>query len=156
MIRLYGVIIFLCLAQSLCMTLLAEPIIRILYGAAYLPSVNMLRLVVWFTTFSYIGAVRNIWILAEGKQKYLWMINLSGATLNILLNTLMIPYWGAMGAALASLLTQFFTNVITGIIIRPISYNNYLMLKSLNPMVLWRLATSVMKKTPTDTTQDEK
>ena len=47
LVRLYSVIIFLSLAQSVFMTLLAKPIIQILYGSAYLDSVNLLRLVVW-------------------------------------------------------------------------------------------------------------
>ena len=151
LVRLYSAIIFLSLAQSVFMTLLAEPIIKILYGSAYLSSVSLLRLVVWFTTFSYMGSVRNIWILSEGKQKYLWLVNLMGASLNILLNALTIPYWGAMGAAAASLVTQFFTNVITGIIIRPISYNNRLILRSLNPTVMWRLAKNTLKNSKGDT-----
>lgn len=155
LVRLYSAIIFLSLAQSVFMTLLAKPIIQILYGSAYLDSVNLLRLVVWFTTFSYMGSVRNIWILSEGKQKYLWMVNLMGASLNILLNAITIPYWGAMGAAFASLLTQFFTNVVTGMLIRPISYNNRLILRSLNPLVLWRLATSVLKKSPAKESSSE-
>ena len=45
------------------------------------------------------------------------------------------PVCGAMGAAIASLFTQFFTNVILGFIIRPIRKNNELMLRSLNPKI---------------------
>ena len=156
LVRLYSAIIFLSLAQSVFMTLLAGPIIKILYGSAYLNSVNLLRIVVWFTTFSYMGSVRNIWILAEGKQKYLWMVNLMGALLNVILNAITIPYWGAMGAATASLVTQFFTNVITGIIIRPISHNNRLVLRSLNPKHLRYVLRSVLRKTSNEADTSEK
>ena len=133
---LYGIIIYLSLAQSPVMTLLAEPIISLLYGAEYQPAVGALRIIVWYTTFSYMGAVRNIWILAESKQKYLWIINLSGASLNVLLNALMIPQWGILGAAAASLITQFVTNVVLGFIMRPIRRNNVIMLKGLNPLTV--------------------
>ena len=129
---LYCIIIYLSLAQSVAMVLLAKPIISVLYGEQYFPAVDALRLVVWYTTFSYMGSVRNIWILAEGKQKYLWIINLSGALTNVVLNALMIPRWGIMGAAAASLITQFFTNFVLGFILRPIKENNSLVLKSLD------------------------
>lgn len=129
---LYGLVIWLALAQSVAMTLFAKPMVWILYGDQYGPAVNALRVVVWYTTFSYIGAVRNIWMLAEGKQKYLWMINLSGAGANILLNALLIPVWGVMGAAVASLVTQFFTNVIVSEWIKPIRRNNLLILRGLD------------------------
>ena len=139
---LYMIVIYMSLAQSLIMTIFAPLIINIVYGKAYVASISVLRLIVWYTTFSYMGPVRNIWMLAEGKQKYIWQINLSGALLNVLLNTLLIPLWGSMGAALASMLTQFFTNVIIGFILEPIRHNNKLMLDGLNP----RLLLSVIRK----------
>lgn len=137
--KLYCLIIYLSLAQSLGITLLASPIIGILYGEAYAPAINPLRLVVWYTTFSYLGSVRNIWILAEGKQKYLWGINLMGALANVVLNWILIPTMGVMGAALASLVTQFFTNVIIGFILRPIRGSNRIMMQSLHPSVVGNL-----------------
>lgn len=133
---LYCVIIYLSLAQSVAMVALAKPIILILYGEQYVPAVDALRIVVWYTTFSYMGSVRNIWILAEGKQKCLWIINLSGASMNIVLNALMIPYWGIRGAAAASLITQFFTNFILGFMLKPIRQNNTMVLKGLSPFTV--------------------
>lgn len=131
--RLYSIIIYLSLLQSVFITLFAKLIIQILYGSAYAPAVDPLKLVVWYTTFSYLGSVRNVWILAENKQKYLWIINLSGALTNVVLNCVFIPIIGTMGAALASLITQIFTNVAIGFIIKPIQHNNTLMLRSLDP-----------------------
>lgn len=135
-IRLYSVIIYFALLQCVFITAFAKIIINILYGNDYASSVDALRLIVWYTTFSYIGSVRNIWILAEGKQKLLWILNLSGALLNVVLNYILIPVWGIMGASFASLITQFFTNVLMGFIIKPIRRNNALMGKGLNPKYL--------------------
>lgn len=136
---LYSIIIYFALFQSLGITLFSRWIIIILYGKDYMPAVSALRIVVWYTTFSYLGAVRNIWILAERKHQYLWIINLSGALANIVLNYILIPVWGVNGAAFASLVTQIFTNVIIGWIIRPIAESNHIMLKALNPKYFLRL-----------------
>lgn len=130
---LYSIIIYVSLLQSVVMTALAGIIIRILYGDAYLPAVGALQIVVWYTTFSYMGAVRNIWILANNLQNYLWKINLIGALANIVINAILIPVIGIYGAAIASLITQFFTNVVVGYIIKPIIPNNRIMVKGLNP-----------------------
>lgn len=146
MCRLYGIIIYLSLIQSLVITLFSDLIIKILYGAAYSASINALKLIVWYTTFSYLGSVRNIWILAENKQKYLWIINLSGALANVALNYILIPITGIMGAALASLVTQIFTNVIIGFIIRPIRYSNTLMLRALNPKEMTKAIKALIKR----------
>ena len=134
--RTYAIVIYMALAQSLVMTLFAKPIVWILYGNEYLDSALILSIVVWQTTFSYIGSLRNVWILAEEKQRYLWIINLSGALTNIVLNFALIPLWGIAGAAVASVITQIFTNFIIGFVIKPIRYNNVLMLKSLRPSIL--------------------
>lgn len=144
--RLYSIIIYMALAQSLAMTLFAKPIIWILYGTQYFASISVLSIIVWQATFSYIGSVRNIWILAEEKHSYLWIINLSGAITNVLLNLLLIPKWGVEGAAVASVVTQIFTNVIIGYIIKPIRENNTIMLKSFNPSVLLEMIEQIIKK----------
>lgn len=131
--ELYCIIIYLSIAQSIVFTLFAKPLVFILYGESYAPAVAVLRIFVWFLAFSFMGSVRNIWILAEEKQKYLWLINLTGALFNVLLNAITIPILGAAGAAAASLLTQIFTNFVLGFIIKPIRENNKLLLKGLNP-----------------------
>lgn len=144
--RLYSVIIYLSFAQSVAMTLLAPLIVNILYGVEYQNSVGILQVLVWYTTFSYMGSVRNIWILAEDKQRYLWIINLSGALTNVVLNAILIPLLGGVGAALASLITQVFTNVIIGFLIKPILHNNKLMLKGCNPLLLREMLRAILAK----------
>ncbi len=144
--QLYSVITFLSLSQSIVMTVLAKPLVLLLYGADYAQSASILAVAVWYVTFSHYGSVRNIWILAEGKQKYLTGINVVGALANVVLNFALIPIWGAIGAAVASLTTQFFTNVIIGFIFKPIRRNNYLMVKSLNPRILIELASTIIHR----------
>lgn len=130
--RLFSIITYLSLLQSILMTVLAPLIIRIIYGEQYLEAISALQIVVWYTTFSYLGSVRNIWILAEGKQKYLWQINLFGAIANVGLNAMMIPVMGVNGAAVASLVTQILTNVVTGYIFKPIKGVNASLVKGFN------------------------
>lgn len=149
-IQLYSIITCLSFLQSIAMTVLAKPLVLFLYGKDYVQTISILRVAVWYVTFSYYGSVRNIWILAENKQKYLLKINIWGALANVFLNWLLIPVMGVLGAAVASLITQFFTNVIIGFVIKPIKYNNYLMIKGLNPKVLTRtvkvVAIQLLKK----------
>lgn len=139
MSRLYSVVIYMGLAQSAVLTLLARPIIMILYGAEYAASIPILRTVTWYTAFSYMGTVRNIWILAEGKQRQLWKINLTGAVLNVVGNLVLIPMFGAVGAAIASVATQFFTNFVLCLIMKPIRPTAGLILKALNPKLILEL-----------------
>lgn len=138
LVKLYSVIIYSCLLTSLAVTIFSRIIVLVLYGNEYIASVSILRISVWYMTFSFLGVVRNIWILAENKQKYLWKINILGAVANVILNYLFIPTLGSNGAALASVITQMFTNIFVGYIIKPIKYNNHLMGRALNPKTLFR------------------
>lgn len=131
--RLYSITFYMALLQGAAFTLFAEVLVRVMYGKAYLAAVPVLRIIVWQVSFAYMGSVRNIWILAEGKQRLVWRLNLCGALLNVAVNLLLIPVWGACGAAAASLATQIFTNFILGFIMKPLRENNRLMLRGLNP-----------------------
>lgn len=130
---LYSVVIYISLAQCLAMTFFSDLIIAILYGEEFVPTAGVLRWVVWFTTFSYIGGIRSIWLQAEGKQRYLWIFNLAGAVLNVTLNWVLIPKLGMYGAAIASVVAQLLANVVLGSIIKNVRENNRLMFCGLNP-----------------------
>lgn len=145
MIQLYSIITCLSLAQSIVMTVLAKPIVFLLYGTEYSKTAGILAVAVWYNTFGHYGSVRNIWILAENKQKYLTAINVIGAAANVLLNLCLIPIFGAVGAAVASVITQFFTNVIIGFIFKPIRENNKLMIKGLNPKYMVEMVSTLVR-----------
>lgn len=131
--RTYSLLTFLSLAQAAVFTVFAKLIVLILFGENYLPAVPVLQIVVWQIGFSSMGSVRNMWILGEEKHSMLWIINLCGAVFNVVANLLLIPLWGACGAALASVATQIFTNVIMGFVLKPIRPNNQLLLRGMNP-----------------------
>lgn len=145
--ELYSVVIYFSLIVCLLITLFAPLIIKILYGQQYKQAVPVLSFLTWHTVLVYIGSVRNIWILAEGKQKYIWIINLGGAVTNILLNFLLIPIYGAMGAAIATFVTHFVNNVVTGLLIKPLWRNYTLLLRGFNPKNLKGVFNALKNKT---------
>ena len=145
-IQLYSIITYMSLAQSVVMTVFSKFIVHILYGDEYSKTAAILSIAVWYVTFSYYGSVRNVWILSEGKQKYLLGINVTGAMANVVLNFILVPILGAVGAAVASLVTQFFTNVIIGFIFKPIRRNNTLMMKGLNPKMMIEMLCGLIRR----------
>lgn len=130
---LYSVIIYLSILQCIFIVIFAKLIVDIIYGSEFSGAITILKILAWYTAFSYLGAVRNIWILAENKQNIIWRIDLSGAIANVFLNILLIPILGVNGAAIASLVTQIFTNVIMVFIIKDVRENIRFMVRSLSP-----------------------
>ena len=132
--QLYGAVLLLGGVGSLAVTLLAEPLVGIICGEAYLDAVPALRIVTWSTAFSYLGVARSIWAVPRGFQRWEKYLAAIGVLSNGVLNYLMIPVWGPAGAAAATVLTQFITNFLSGLLLRPLKENTRLILKGL---VFW-------------------
>ena len=129
--QLYAIIFYISVFVSLCFTVLAKPAISILYGEAYLPAVGPLRVITWYTAFSYLGVARNSWVVCKERQKYLVWIYLASAAINVLLNSLLIPSFGAVGAAWASLAAQICTTLVVPFFIPALRENSVLMLQAI-------------------------
>ena len=110
--QLYAIVIYVSILAAICFVVFAPLIIRVLYGDAYMLAVKPLRVITWYTIFSYLGVARNAWIVCENKQKYLKSMYFGAAIINVILNYFMIPRLGASGAALASLISQVCTSFI--------------------------------------------
>lgn len=126
--QLYAIVFYVSLFVSALICLVARPFVTIIYGETYLPAVAPLRIVVWYTAFSYLGVARNAWMVCENRQKYLKYLYVGAAVLNVALNLMLIPRWGASGAAAASLITQVATTTVLPALIKPLRPNCKLML----------------------------
>ena len=118
--QLYSLVFWICIAYCIFVTIFAKQVVYLLYGERYLESVKALSLIVWYTSFSYFGAVNNIYMVVENKIKWVQITTLFGAVINILLNLILIPILSIEGAALASLITQFFINFGLLYLIKPL------------------------------------
>ena len=110
--QLYGLVFWLCMAYCLLITVLARPLVLLLYGPDYAGAVPALSIVVWYTAFSYFGSINNLYLVSRGKTQWVAVLTLTGAILNVVLNALLIPILEIRGAALASLATQFAANFL--------------------------------------------
>ena len=130
-IQLYSIVFYSSVLVSTLITIFAHFGINLLYGDAYLSAVMPLRICTWYVAFSYLGVARDTWIVCEGKQKYLVRIYACSAITNVVLNYFLIQLWGASGAAMASLLTQFSTIFVFPLLIKDFRHNVYLMAKAI-------------------------
>lgn len=129
--QLYAIVFYISAFVSLCFCLFGGFAINLLYGKEFAPAVKPLRVVTWYTAFSYLGVARNAWLVCEGKQKYLKYIYFAAAICNVLLNIPMISAWGATGAAVASLITQILTSIVLPFFIKPLRSNSILMVEAI-------------------------
>ncbi len=128
---LYSIIFYLSIAVSVFFSVFAELIISILFGEQYAPAVGPLRIITWYTAFSYLGVAKNAWVVCNNKQKYLIYTYMAAAISNVILNLIFIPLWGASGAALASLIAQVITVIIAPLFIKDLRENTMLIIDAI-------------------------
>lgn len=124
--QLYATIFYMGSAVALMFTIFSPLIIKILYGQQYLPSIMPLRIISWYTSFSYLGVARSTWMICEGKQRYEKVLAGCGALSNLILNFVFIPAYGAVGAAITTLLTQVLTNFLIPLCFKETRQNSIL------------------------------
>lgn len=128
---LYFIVFYISIIVSIIFTIFGKLIIQILFGEAYLPTVTPLRIITWYTAFSYLGVARNAWVVCKDKQRYLKYLYCSSAILNVILNLIFIPKYGAVGAAFASLISQISTVIIVPFFIKELRENSMMIIEAI-------------------------
>lgn len=128
---LYCIVFYVSAIVSILFMVFGKLAIDILYGEAYLPAAAPLKIITWYTAFSYFGVARNAWVVCENKQRYLKYIYLSAAISNVVLNLVFIPSFGASGAAIASLVAQIITTMVAPFFIKEMRENSIMMMEAI-------------------------
>lgn len=129
--QLYAIVFYVSAFVSICFLVLGDVVIKILYGQEFMPTVMPLKVVTWYTAFSFLGIARSAWMVCNNKQKYLKFMYIPAIIINIVLNVVLIPISGATGAALASLITQIFTSIVLPLCVSDLRPNAKLMLEAI-------------------------
>ncbi len=129
--QLYAIVFYASAFVSLIFTLFGGFVVELLYGEAYAPASLPLRIVTWYTAFSYLGVARNAWLVCENKQKYLKYIYAAAAVVAVVLNYLLISWQGLVGAALAALIIQMLTSIIIPAMFKGMRRNCRLMIEAI-------------------------
>ena len=94
------------LAVAVVMTFASDWVMALLYGPDFTGTGPILAVHIWAGIPASVGTVTTIWLLNEGLVSISLQRTLAGALTNIALNWLLIPQYGAMGAAIATVVAQ--------------------------------------------------
>ena len=120
------------MAVALPISLLAPFIVQTLYGEEFAASAPVLSVYVWAQFGSNFGVARNTYFALEGQLRYGLYLTVIGSIFNIVLNSLLIPKYGALGATLATLITYFYVIILVNFLIKELKPFGNLILGSLN------------------------
>jgi len=113
--RLYQGLALVMILVSLLVTLFAGTFIHLLLGPSYAGAAEVLRIYIWSSVFIALGVVQGQWLVNEGYQRFIFYRAAAGAIINILANLVLIPAYGAQGAALATCIAQFASCVLSNL-----------------------------------------
>jgi len=94
-------LLLLVLPIAVGITMLAQPIIMLIYGPSFAPSVPALQIMIWSIIFAYLAVPNARLMLVHNRQHQAGIMTGLTMLINVLLNMTLIPRMGIIGAALA-------------------------------------------------------
>ena len=120
------------LSVALPVSLFSPFIVNTFYGKSYAASAAILSIYVWAQFGTNFGVARSSFLAIEGKLKFSLYFSVIGACLNVLLNLILIPKFGALGATIATLFTYLFTIVLLNFLFKEVRFVGIMIMRSLN------------------------
>jgi len=103
--KIYDLLVYIALILAIPITFLGTPFIKLLYGDAYEEAGQILSIHIWASVFIFMRSLLSKWLIAENLFVFSFVTHTSGAVVNILLNLILIPQLGGIGAAIATLIS---------------------------------------------------
>jgi len=86
--------------------LVADPVVRLLYGERYAPSVDAARLLVAGAAIQFFSQLCFVTLVAVGRNRPYVLAGLTGLAINVALNLVLIPRYSFDGSASATVVTE--------------------------------------------------
>lgn len=103
--QLYDVLCSLGYLVALGVTLVGPFIITFFYGPSYDASKTVLIIHIWACVFIFMREGLSKWLIIEDLYIFSLVTHGLGAVSNVIINFMLIPYWGAIGAAIATVIS---------------------------------------------------
>ncbi len=110
--KLFKVLFMISFLISGILTIGATKLIITLYGTSFLASALALKISIWTSVFVFWGVGAANMLLIEDLNKHNLYKSIQGLILNVILNIILIPRMGINGAAIATLISQFYASYI--------------------------------------------
>jgi O-antigen/teichoic acid export membrane protein len=132
--RLYSLMVWIAIFIAFTLTFSSDWLVKLLFGSAYLDAGQVLRVHAWASIFVFLGVAGSKWLIANDLQIINLYNTVLGAILNITLNLILIPKFGLVGAAYATLISYCFAAYLMNVLWKNTRHNFLMITKSLIPM----------------------
>ncbi len=112
--KLYDILAWMAIAIAIPVTFLSEFIIKIVFGVKFLPAAPVLTIYIWAGVATFLGVASSQYLISENMTKLSFFRTLLGMILNVILNLILIPIYGIVGSALATLISYTLSTISIG------------------------------------------
>lgn len=103
--QLFSLLTWIAILIAIPMSVFSYQIIHLFYGEKFTEASNVLEISIWASLFVFIGVGTSQWFLVENLQSLAFYRTLYGAITNVILNFIFIPYFGIIGASIATIIS---------------------------------------------------
>lgn len=129
--KLYDLMVVLGFSIVIPVMFLADWGILFLYGKAFDQAAIVLKIHIWAGVFVFLGVANQKWFISENLQAYNVICLGFGMVINVVLNLILIPKYGIVGAAYATLVSQFAASVLAPSFFAKTRLSFFMMIQSL-------------------------
>jgi PST family polysaccharide transporter len=100
---------------ALSISIFSSLIIQVLYGSEYASADSILLIHIWSLVPIFLGVAGGQYLVIENLQKYNLIKTTLGLGSNVVLNLILIPKYGAIGAATATIISYIISAVLSNL-----------------------------------------
>lgn len=129
--QLYDFVAWIALIVVIPVTFLAPFVVKLMLGNEYAASGSILALHIWASPFVFLGVARSNWLITENLTQFHFASSSLGAISNVLLNFYLIPLYGGVGAAIATVISYAISSHLSAIFYPKLFKNTWMLTKAL-------------------------
>lgn len=103
--KLYDLLTWLAIGIAIPVTIFSSQIIELVFGSEFAPASPVLTIYIWAGVAIFLAVANNQYLANENLTKLLLLKTLVGMIINVALNLVLIPIYGIVGSAIATLIS---------------------------------------------------
>ncbi len=128
--KLYDILAWTAIGISIPVSFFSTDIINLLYGNKFLPSATILTIYIWAGAAVFLGVASSQYLVTENLTKLSLIRTSLGMIVNVILNIILIPIYGIVGSAIATLISYSFAT-FSIVLFKSTSHHFFMMIKSI-------------------------
>jgi len=103
--KLYDILAWMAIGIAVPVTIFSPQIIQLLFGNDFSPASPVLTIYIWAGVAVFLGVASSQYLINENLTKLSFSRTFAGMVVNVILNLILIPYYGIVGSAIATLIS---------------------------------------------------